>query len=176
DDFSSSVFTGNERLKRLMGSALVRGPSMVTVKRQDAPGAQTFLATHNGYAPMYDLIHEREVTLLNEGNTILGIDRLLPAQSARKKADQGKVAIRFHLHPDIHVLVNGSGELMLMADNDDSWSFSADGVTPKLIETFFFAKLSGPQKSKAITLEFGMSERAEVRWALTRTGVGARYL
>jgi uncharacterized heparinase superfamily protein len=49
-------------------------------------------------------------------------------------------------------------------------------VTPRLIETFFFAKVSGPQKSKAITLEFSSTEQAEVRWTLSRTGIGTRYI
>jgi uncharacterized heparinase superfamily protein len=176
DDMSSSVFTGNERLKKLLGSALVRGPSDVSVSRKDRPGAQSFLASHNGYAPKFGLIHEREVTLSDDGSIISGIDRLLPSSSKSRKTKEAKVAVRFHLHPDIHVLVNGSGQLMLMADSDDSWAFSAEGVTPRLIETFFFAKVSGPQKSKAITLEFLSTERPEVRWTLSRTGIGTKYI
>ena len=100
----------------------------------------------------------------------------MPAPSRGSKKAQAKVAVRFHLHPDIHVLVNGAGQLMLMADSDDSWAFTATGVTPRLIETIFFAKISGPQKSKAITLEFDSQERAEVHWTLSRTGIGNRYI
>jgi uncharacterized heparinase superfamily protein len=176
DDVSSSAFTGNERLKRLMGSALIRGPSAVSVTRKDVPGAQSFVAAHNGYAPQFGFIHEREITLSDDGSTISGIDRLLPSSSRKRKTADVKVAVRFHLHPDIHVLVNGAGQLMLMADSDDSWAFAAEGVTPKLIETFFFAKVSGPQKSKAITLEFSSTEQAEVRWTLSRTGIGTKYI
>jgi uncharacterized heparinase superfamily protein len=176
DDVSSSVFTGNERLKRLTGSALIRGPSAVSVTRKDAPGAQSFFAAHNGYAPQFGLIHERDITLSDDGSTITGIDRLLPSSSRGRKSKQAKVVVRFHLHPDIHVLVNGAGQLMLMADSDDSWAFAATGATPKLIETFFFAKISGPQKSKAITLEFSSTEQAEVRWTLSRTGIGTKYI
>ena len=176
DDLSSSAFTGNDRLKRLMGSALIRGPSAVSVTRKDQAGSQSFLAAHNGYAPAFGLIHEREITLSDEGNTITGVDRLLPANARGRKTVEAKVAVRFHLHPDIHVLVNGAGQLMLMADSDDSWTFSTPSVTPKLIETFFFAKVSGPQKSKAITLEFSSAEQAEVKWTLSRTGIGAKYI
>jgi uncharacterized heparinase superfamily protein len=176
DDVSSSVFTGNERLKRLMGSALVRGPSSVSVTRKDVPGAQGFIAAHNGYGAQFGFIHEREITLSDDGGVIRGVDRLLPSSLRNRKSGDAKVAVRFHLHPDIHVLVNGAGQLMLMADSDDSWSFAAEGVTPKLIETFFFAKISGPQKSKAITLEFSSADQAEVRWTLSRTGIGTRYL
>lgn len=179
DDVSSSVFTGNERLQRLMGSAVIKGPSNVRVSRKDVAGAQSFIASHDGYASAFGLIHEREITLTDEGSTIRGVDRLLPssAQGAKggsAKNMDAKAAVRFHLHPDIHVLVNGAGQLMLMADSDDSWSFSAEGVTPRLIETFFFAKVSGPQKSKAITLEFSSTEQTEVRWTLSRTGIGSR--
>ncbi len=176
DDVSSSAFTGNERLKRLMGSALVRGPSSVSVTRKDVPGAQGFIAAHNGYGPQFGFIHEREITLSSDGSIITGVDRLLPSSSRGRKGRDAKVAVRFHLHPDIHVLVNGAGQLMLMADSDDSWAFASEGVTPKLIETFFFAKVSGPQKSKAITLEFSSAERAEVKWTLSRTGIGTKYI
>jgi uncharacterized heparinase superfamily protein len=176
DDVSSSAFTGNERLKRLMGSALIRGPSAVTVTRKDVPGTQGFVAAHNGYAPQFGFIHEREIMLSDDGSTITGVDRLLPSSSRKRKTTDAKVVVRFHLHPDIHVLVNGAGQLMLMADSDDSWAFAATGVTPKLIETFFFAKVSGPQKSKAITLEFSSAEQAEVHWTLSRTGIGTKYI
>ncbi len=176
DDMSSSVFTGNERLQRLLGSALVRGPSAVSVARKDKAGVQGFIATHNGYGPAYGFIHEREIVLMDDGSTIKGVDRLLPGTLRPRKVTQAKVSVRFHLHPDIHVLINGAGQLMLMADSDDSWAFTAEGVQPKLIETFFFAKTSGPQKSKAITLEFASHERAEVHWTLSRTGIGNRYV
>ena len=176
DDVSSSAFTGNERLKRLMGSALIKGPSAVSVTRKDVPGAQSFAAAHNGYAGNYGFIHEREMTLSEDGSMITGIDRLLPSSTRGRKGRDANVVVRFHLHPDIHVLVNGAGQLMLMADSDDSWAFTADGVTPRLVEAFFFAKVSGPQKSKAITLEFLSAERAEVRWTLSRTGVGTKYI
>jgi uncharacterized heparinase superfamily protein len=176
DDVSSSVFTGNERLKRLMGSALVRGPSSVSVTRKDVAGSQGFVAAHNGYAPQFGFIHEREITLSDNGSTITGVDRLMPSSSRGRKGREAKAAVRFHLHPDIHVLVNGAGQLMLMADSDDSWAFAAEGATPKLIETFFFAKLSGPQKSKAIMLEFSSAEQAEVKWTLSRTGIGTKYI
>ena len=180
DDVSSSVFTGNERLKRLIGSALVKGPASVSVDRQDRPGSQGFIAAHNGYAPAFGLIHEREIMLSGDGSVITGVDRLLPASSRQNKVSAAKtsarVSVRFHLHPDIHVLVNGAGQLMLMADSDDSWAFSATGVTPRLIETFFFAKISGPQKSKAITLEFPVGEMVEIHWTISRTGIGTKYI
>lgn len=177
DDYSSSIFTGNERLKRLLGSALVKGPAVVEVTRKDAPGEQGFIASHNGYGPDFGLIHERELLLSDSGNLIRGVERLYPENpNAERPVRQAKAAVRFHLHPDIHVLINGAGQLMLMADNDDSWAFFAKGVTPRLIETFFFAKVSGPQKSKAISLEFSSDQLAEVHWTLTRTGIGAKYL
>jgi uncharacterized heparinase superfamily protein len=176
DDVSSSAFTGNERLKRLMGSALVKGPSSVSVTRKDMPGSQGFVASHNGYASAFGFIHEREITLSDDGSIINGVDRLMPSSSRGRKGKAAKVVVRFHLHPDIHVLVNGAGQLMLMADSDDSWAFAAENLTPRLIETFFFAKVSGPQKSKAIALEFSSDEKAEVRWTLSRTGIGTKYI
>jgi uncharacterized heparinase superfamily protein len=176
NDVSSSVFTGNERLKRLMGSALIRGPSAVSAARKDTPGTQSFVAAHNGYGAQFGFIHEREISLSDDGSLISGVDRLLPATPRGHKGSDAKVAVRFHLHPDIHVLVNGAGQLMLMADSDDSWAFAASGVTPKLIETFFFAKVSGPQKSKAIILEFSSAAQAEVKWTLSRTGIGTKYI
>ena len=148
----------------------------MSVTRKDTPGAQSFVAAHNGYGPSFGFIHERDITLSDDGSVITGIDRLLPSSARGRKGAGASVAVRFHLHPDIHVLVNGAGQLMLMADSDDSWAFAADGVTPRLVETFFFAKVSGPQKSKAITLEFLSTERAEVRWTLSRTGVGTMYI
>jgi uncharacterized heparinase superfamily protein len=116
--------------------------------------------------------HERVISLSGSGDRITGIDRLIPA-SGLAAPRAGKAAIRFHLHPDVHVILDGNDNLMLMADHDDSWTFEADGIEPKLSPAYFFAKVTGAQKSKVIVLEFNPAEQVEVHWRLTRTGTGA---
>jgi uncharacterized heparinase superfamily protein len=172
DERSSAVFTGNPRLERLNGAALLRGPRNVEVSRIDAAGIQGFRASHDGYADAHGLLHEREITLSADGSLINGIDRLLP--SSRSEGDAGEATIRFHLHPEIHVIVDAEGRMMLMADGDDTWTFDNDSVPPRLIETFFFARVTGAQKSKAIELSLPFPAPKEVKWRFSRTGVASR--
>jgi uncharacterized heparinase superfamily protein len=183
NDRSSATFTTHEQLQALLGTALVEGPSSLDTMRIDAPERQGFRASHDGYGDEFGMRHERQIVLSDGGSRISGVDRLVPMEGRSSKGQSSQAAaladssavIRFHLHPDIHVILDGDGNLMLMADSDDSWTFEAEGMVPKLVETFFFARLAGPQKSKAIALEFKPGTTSEVKWSLTRTGIGSRY-
>jgi len=74
-------------------------------------------ARHDGYAARFGLLHERILTIANDGNEIAGEDILVPAA---RKGKRGKVgfAIRFHLGKGVeaHLTEDGMGASLLTPD------------------------------------------------------------
>jgi uncharacterized heparinase superfamily protein len=169
NEASSSRFTTNPRLTALLGGPLLEGPGGVSGERLDGSGAQGFRAVHSGYAARHGVRHERSIILSAGGSQIDGTDRLVPV-SGLVAPRAAPVVIRFHLHPAVHVILDGDDNFVLMADGDHSWTFSAEGVEPHLVEAAYFAGVAGVQRNKAITLTFDAAERQEVRWRLSRNG------
>ncbi len=175
NDTSSARFNLSNSVNDLIGSPLVGGPRSVPYRRIDKPGVQGFVANHDGYAQRFQLFHEREVTLSNEGNVIDGFDRFYRAGGAPAK-NNGRdfVSVRFHVHPDVTVARDEQERLVLSVNGGDTWMFSATGVEPVVEESIFFANLAGPRRNRQIVLAYKASELPEARWRLTRTKVGSR--
>ncbi|WP_246188486.1 heparinase II/III family protein [Nitratireductor arenosus] len=168
NDTSSCRFTTSPRLTRLIGASVISGPTTVSSKRTDAAGRQGFVAAHDGYVPSFGLMHERALVLTRDGDVLDGTDRFFRRDGAAP-GDRDAVAIRFHLHPDIELMRDEAGRLVLAARDGMSWVFSCDGVEPVVEESIFFAGISGPRRNLQIVLAFPVGEVPEVAWRLTRT-------
>jgi uncharacterized heparinase superfamily protein len=168
NDTSSARFSHSLRVGDLIGAPLTGGPRHVPCHRLDDGGRQGFVARHDGYAQRFGILHEREMALSPNGDLLTGRDRFLPAGGGSIR-DNGRdhVAVRFHLHPDVSLFSNPQGDLILTADNADTWAFSAD-VEPRVEESIYFAGLAGPRRTRQIVLSFKASEMAEVNWRLAR--------
>ncbi|MEP0392479.1 MAG: heparinase II/III family protein [Erythrobacter sp.] len=106
----------------LLHGKLGRGAETVEVERRGigrGSGSQRregtrIEASHDGYAARFGLIHERILTIANDGNEIVGEDILVPAS---RKGKRGKVgfAIRFHLGKGVetHLSDDGLGASLL---------------------------------------------------------------
>lgn len=153
---------------------VLSGPHKVLVKRADSEDGPGFEASHDGFARRFGIVHRRSVQMTHGGSIIMGCDTFVgtdgyPVRNAAKDL----VTIRFHLSPQVHVIANDDGQIMLMADQDDTWVFTCNEVAPATSESLFFAGISGPQKTRMIVLEFHAGDVPEVNWQLTRTGLGA---
>lgn len=169
NDTSSARFTHSPRVNGLIGRPLVDGPKTVTCERTDVEGKQGFVASHDGYVGRFGLYHERELTLSQGGDVLDGADRFFRAKGAAPAANgRDAVTVRFHLHPDVNLLRDEEGRLILTAAGMDSWAFAAAGVQATIEESIFFAGLSGPRRSRQIVLSFKASERPELRWRMMR--------
>ena len=109
----------------LLHGKLGRGAETVEVERRvvgRGVGSQRREGTrvearHDGYAARFGLLHERVLTIANDGNEIAGEDILVPAS---RKGKRGKVgfAIRFHLGKGVeaHLSEDGMGASLLTPD------------------------------------------------------------
>ncbi len=177
NDTSSARFTHSSSVNDLIGRPLVGGPKAVPSERTDQDGKQGFVASHDGYVGRFGLYHEREMLLSQDGNQLDGADRFFGAKGVQPR-DNGRdvVVLRFHLHPDVSLMRDEAGRLVLTTPGADSWRFVANGIQPTIEESIFFAGLSGPRRSRQIVISFKASEVPEMRWRLTRIGTVAQPL
>jgi len=173
NDTSSCRFSTRGWIHRQIGSPVVAGPRNVPCERIDGKGIQGFIASHDGYVSRFGLIHERRLSLEEQGSVISGIDRFYrPGENPPREDQADKVAVRFHLHPDVNIILNGDGHLMLMTDRGDSWVFTCEEIEPEVEESIYFAGLLGPWKTKQLVLNFMVKDYPSIQWQLTRTGLG----
>lgn len=173
NDSSSSRFITTGWIKNLVGSPIYDGPRNVKCDRLDSEGRQNLVASHDGYVPRFGLVHERRLTLSHHGSVIHGVDRFhRPGGKVPPASSTDEVALRFHLHPDVHPILDGEGRLMLMTDQGDSWTFTCETIAPSMEESIYFAGLAGPLRTRQIVLLFGVADTPEVHWYLTRTAFG----
>lgn len=172
NDQSSSVFSTSPRVKKWLGTALTTGPSKARSERADTEDSQSFRAAHNGYDERFGIIHERMLTLKEDGNLLQGVDRFFTQKGQPVKRSDLDATLRFHLHPAINPILDGEGHIMLTADRDDSWVFTTEGTTAEIIQSVYFADLGGPRETKAIVVNINPHNMPEIHWVLRRTGLG----
>lgn len=146
---------------------LTDGPQDVAAERSETPEATILSLSHDGYARDFGLIHERKLTLSQDGDTFAGVDRLVATGGAAKPAPETGFAIRFHLHPRVRAaLVEGSIALALA--NGETLLFDAEGAFPELEDSIFFAWPGGARKCAQIVLRGKAAPGAELRWSFRR--------
>lgn len=172
NDTSSARFSHSLRINDLLGSPLIGGPQHVQCKRIDQKGTQGFVARHDGYVARFGFLHERELKLSTDGNVLAGRDKFQrPGGAPARNSGRDFVTVRFHIHPDINLLLDEHDRLVLMAPHADTWVFTATEVVPEVEESIYFAGLGGPRRTRQIVLAFKASEVGEVHWQLTRTTI-----
>jgi uncharacterized heparinase superfamily protein len=168
NDTSSARFTHSLRVGDLIGAPLTGGPRHVPCRRLEEPGSQGFVASHDGYANRFGIVHERELVLSAGGNLLSGCDRFLGMDGGRVgDTSRDLVAVRFHLHPDVSLFRDEQGHLVLAAEGADAWTFSSD-IEPQVEESIYFAGLTGPRRTCQIVLAFKASQIGEVHWQMAR--------
>jgi len=175
NDCSSCRFLMGSALARRFGEVIVEGPQMTTVARaEDEDGSSVMIASHDGYAERFGLIHERRVKLSPSGHRLDGIDRLLPAAGGRiSRGAKDEFAIRFHLHPDVTAEQLERGQVLLTLNNGEAWQFAADHEVA-LEESLFFSGTYGNLWSTQLVVEGRPQARDTVAWWLQRTGLPNR--
>ena len=163
-DRSSSRFATRGSLTGL----LYAGPTRVeAVRARDADGTGLDLS-HDGYSRRFGLIHRRRLWLSEDGDRLLGEDRLEAAPGARG-GRRLPFAIRFHLHPGVSAALLRSGATVLVGCPDgQSWRFEADGLPVAVEESIFFAASEGSRRTDQIAVHAEVPGLDVVRWSLVR--------
>ncbi len=174
NDTSSCRFSRNAGLSSMIGTPIIAGPSRVDRDRIDEIDRQGFVASHDGYARLFGIYHERRLVLSHNGSVIHGADRFYRGDGMPLKANgRDNIAVRFHLHPSIDISFDENGLIVLSADRNDTWVFSCFEVAPQLEDSIFFAGFRGPVSSRQIVLSFPASQLPEINWQFSRTELGS---
>ena len=153
-------------LIRRLGHAVIRGPRVVPVEREERPredGTQHLQASHDGYRALR-ITHARRWRLTSEGARLDGEDSF-----ARADAGAGEPAtIRFHLAPGVRASRVEGGAVLLVLPSREAWQFAAEGVDAGLEESVFFAGSDGMRRTEQIVLNLDTAATPQVRWRFER--------
>ena len=117
NDTSSCRFIEAGPIKRMLyGTPMIAGPREVAVAREEQADAVILRTSHDGYADIFNVIHQRVLMLADDGRRLDGEDLFTPARGALIPADRDQFAVRFHLHPSVKAnrLADGHSAMLAM--------------------------------------------------------------
>lgn len=143
----------------LAGRLLPIGPEP-EVRADEAD--QSLLLRSEGYLDRFGVVLERRLTLLSEGQTLVGQDKFISGE----RRVSGAGAIRFHLAPQM-VVHEGSELLRLQLPSGAVWTFLWEGAEMRLEDSVRQSAYFGFHRTQQIVLEVLVAEASEVSWIFT---------
>jgi len=126
----------------LPDGSLGKGVSDVVIDRGEDNDTSRLEASHDGYVKGFGLLHQRRLSLGNDGKEIRGEDILSP-KGRRKIREAAPYAIRFHLAPGIEPTVTADGMgAILRPPGAPAWNFRCRGAMI-MVEDSLVIDLSG---------------------------------
>jgi uncharacterized heparinase superfamily protein len=176
NDTSSCRFVASGSFKRLlMGAPIVSGPTQVISERSEGGEQVTLRASHDGYAGLFGVLHERTLILSDAGTRLHGEDVFSPADGKSLPRNKpGDFAIRFHLHPSVKAnrLTDGHGVILMMPSRE-VWNFDAYEDRVELEESVHLAGTDGPRRTMQIVIYGEAGKQPRVRWSFERSSAAA---
>ncbi len=166
----SCRFVRSARLQRQIGVLVLGGPERVPVQREDTEEGTTVVASHDGYAAQFGLIHERRIVLLADGRRVDGEDRIEIAGHGRPARDvPTHIFVRFHLHPAIRAarLTHRQGVLLTLP-NRDVWTFECFDGSVSLEDSVFLAGRDGPRHTAQIVIKAPTRDLPRIGWSFVQ--------
>jgi uncharacterized heparinase superfamily protein len=179
NDTSSCRFIEAGPVRRMLyGTPMIAGPRQVAIEREEQGGGTVLRTSHDGYAAIFNVVHERVLMLSGDGRRLDGEDSFTPARGELVPADRDHFAIRFHLHPTVKAsrLSEGHGAMLAMP-NKEVWTFSAYGDRVEVEESVYLAGPDGPRRTVQLVIYGRARNVPGVRWTFAshtaQTGSGA---
>ncbi len=147
------------------------GVATVELDREEREGTSRIVASHDGYARRFGLIHQRTLVLAASGRELRGDDALLPAPR-RRRAGGGAFAIRFHLAPGVEVTPTADGlAALLRIDHGPLWQFRCRGGTLAIEDSLWVDSAGAPHATKQFVIEgHAPAGGTSIGWLLKRAG------
>ncbi|WP_377292533.1 heparinase II/III family protein [Rhizobium sp. SG2393] len=163
--------TSSARLSRsaFLGPVMLSGVKTVSARRdaERSSGFDRIVATHDGYADVYGVLHQRDIALRLSGGLVRGQDHFQPLEG-RSLPETLPAVARFHIHPAITLRRRGESEVLMSAAEGEVWAFSCRDGLLDIEEDVFFADPSGMRTSQQITVSFDIVETPEIQWVIAR--------
>ncbi len=140
------------------------------ISRQDTSSSTTIIAAHNSYVREFGIRHQRTLTLDTNGDRLFAQEWFSgPNKGDMRYTTKDKVALRFHLHPDIKASLSANSETCLLETREgEQWRFDCPGFEIELTESIFFATLPAPKSTWQIVVHTKAYDKPEMNWALQK--------
>ena len=132
---------------------LGRGVVDVAMERRDIENATRIAASHDGYARAYGFIHSRLLIVRSDGMELRGEDTLLPHEKYKVR-DEVSAHLRFHMGPDIELLLaqDARSVVMRMADGSN-WSFAITAGKIAVDDSIWVDEHGRPNPTRQLIIE-----------------------
>ena len=166
NDTSSCRFIEAGPIRRMLyGTPMIAGPRQVAIEREEQGDVTLLRTSHDGYAHIFNVVHERVLMLSGDGRRLDGEDSFTPAHGELVPADRDQFAVRFHLHPAVKAnrLSDGHGAMLAMP-NKEVWTFTAYGDRVEVEESVYLAGPDGPRRTVQLVIYGRARNVPRVRW------------
>jgi uncharacterized heparinase superfamily protein len=166
NDTSSCRFIEYGPIRRMLfGTPMIAGPRAVAAAREEQEDGIVLRASHDGYADIFNVIHQRVLVLSADGRRLDGEDLFTPARDAPVPADRDQFAVRFHLHPSVKASRLSDGHsAMLAMPNKEVWTFSAYEDRVDIEESVYLAGPDGPRRTVQLVIYGRARNVMRVQW------------
>ena len=149
---------------------LGKGVMDVAVERSEDNDCSRLEASHDGYAKGFGLIHQRRLSLGNDGKEVRGEDRLIP-RGRKKIKESAPFSIRFHLAPGVEATVTADGMgAILRSASAPPWNFRCRGAMLQVEESLFIDGRAQPQPTLQLVVVGEISGvGGEIAWQFRRS-------
>ncbi|WP_426266189.1 heparinase II/III family protein [Sphingomonas sp. LHG3443-2] len=149
---------------------LGRGVEEVPVTRSEDNDASRIEASHDGYIRGFGLVHDRALSLGNDGKEIRGLDRLTP-RGRKKIREDVPFAIRFHLAPGVEAVPTADGlGALIRSPGAPPWNFRCRGAQLGLEESVIVDGAGTLRSALQLVLVGEVSHLgAEIGWQFRRS-------
>ena len=170
NDVSTIRFENPGTAGRAIGGQVFSRNLNLEYSREDTSTSTTITAAHSGYVKEFGIRHQRSLTLDSNGDRLFGQEWFSgPNKSDMRYTTKDKVALRFHLHPDIKASLSASGETCLLETREgEQWRFDCPGFQLELAESIFFASLPAPKPTWQMVIHAKAYDNPEINWALQK--------
>ena len=158
-DTSSAQILPAGIARDLLGPRLLDGPLEVFARRSETAQGWTVDMSHDAYAALFGVRHERQVTLSPQGLMLTGRDRLICEKSRGRN-----FAVRFHIHPDVRVSRLDGGAILLKLPGGEGWRFRAGGGHLEVEESVYLGANIVRRAEQLVITGSIKDSPAEIAW------------
>lgn len=167
---STLVINDKNSTAILPDGSLGKGVTDVVVDRGEDNDSSRLEASHDGYLKAFGLVHQRRLSLGNDGKEIRGEDILI-AKGRRKIREASPFAIRFHLAPGIEPTLTADGMgAILRSPGAPAWNFRCRGAMVVIEESLFVDARGAPTNTLQLVIVGEVSGAGgDVAWQFRRS-------
>jgi uncharacterized heparinase superfamily protein len=167
---STLVLADTNSTAILPDGSLGKGVTDVEIARSEDNDCSRIETSHDGYVKGFGLIHQRRLSLGNDGKEVRGEDRLIP-KGRKKIREAAPYAIRFHLAPGAEATVTADGMgAIIRSAGAPPWNFRCRGAMLQVEESLFIDGHGQPVPTLQLVVVGELSAiGGEIAWQFRRS-------